>query len=288
MAAGEILVSDGAIGTQLMERDLQSGECPESFNLVHPEIVEEIARLYSEAGSDIVHTNTFGATSLKLSRYGLSGEFEEINRSAVIAARRGASGSTSISGSIGPTGCTLKPYGDSAPEEIAESYRDQIEILHEEDVDLLCIETMTDLREAILAIEAARSISSEIPVMATMTFDPTPRGYFTIMGINIETASKGLEEAGADIIGSNCGNGSEKMLEIAREFRKHTTLPLLIQPNAGLPELEEGRIVYRETPEFMAGRAGELIDLGVSIIGGCCGTTPEHIRALRNLVDNLN
>jgi 5-methyltetrahydrofolate--homocysteine methyltransferase len=140
---------------------------------------------------------------------------------------------------------------------------------------------MTDIAEAKLAVRAARSVSSSIPVVATMTFDPTPRGFFTVFGVNIETAAKDLEQFGANVVGSNCGNGIEKMVEIAREFKKHSNLPVIIQSNAGLPELKDGKVFYPETPEFMAEKSKELVELGVEIIGGCCGTTPEHIRALR-------
>ena len=136
-----------------------------------------------------------------------------------------------------------------------------------------------------LAVEAARSISSDIPIVASMTFDPTPRGFFTVMGTDIATAALELTAAGANVVGSNCGRGSDDMVEVAREFRRHTDGPLIIQPNAGLPELEDGRAVYRETPTYMAERAKVLMEFGVGIIGGCCGTTPEHVAALREVVD---
>ena len=151
-------------------------------------------------------------------------------------------------------------------------------------VDVLCIETMIDLSEAKLAIEAARSISADLPVMATMTFDATPRGFYTIMGNDVASAATGLTEAGADLVGSNCGNGIETMIDIAREFRACTDGPLLIQPNAGMPQMVDGRAAYDETPEFTAEQALKLFDLGVQVIGGCCGTTPEHTRALREVL----
>ena len=161
----------------------------------------------------------------------------------------------------------------------------QAQALVEAGVDAITIETMTDLREATIALQAVRDISADLPLLATMTFDRTPRGFFTVMGVNIERAAKGLAEAGAEVVGSNCGNGSETMVEIAREFARCTDAPLLIQPNAGLPKLIEGKNVYGESPEFMATQAAALLDLGVKIIGGCCGTTPGHIRALRALVN---
>jgi 5-methyltetrahydrofolate--homocysteine methyltransferase len=153
-------------------------------------------------------------------------------------------------------------------------------------VDCIVVETMTDLLEAQLAVRAAREVAPATPVLATMTFDPTPRGYFTIMGVSVAAATAGLTAAGADAVGSNCGNGIEHMVAIAREFRRHTQGPLVIQANAGLPRIVGGQTVYDETPEFMADRARELLALGVSIIGGCCGTTPAHVAALRSMVDD--
>ena len=171
------------------------------------------------------------------------------------------------------------------------SFVQQTKALVDAGVDLLCIETMIDLTEAVLAVEAAQVATNgadrKIPVMATMTFDKIPRGFFTIMGVDIPTAARALEKSGADIIGSNCGNGIENMIEIAREFRAHTDLPIIIQSNAGLPQPRGGGVIYPETPEFMAEKAVELVEAGVSIIGGCCGTTPDHIRAIRNAVAAL-
>jgi 5-methyltetrahydrofolate--homocysteine methyltransferase len=168
---------------------------------------------------------------------------------------------------------------------VREAFARQIGALVAAGADLLCIETMIDLREAEHAIEAARIVSADIPVIATMTFDPTPRGFFTVMSVTIERACSDLVEAGADIVGSNCGNGVDRMVEIAREFARHTSVPVIIQSNAGLPEHHAGELVYPESPDFMEARVGELMDLGVSIIGGCCGTTPAHIRAIRSAID---
>jgi 5-methyltetrahydrofolate--homocysteine methyltransferase len=153
-------------------------------------------------------------------------------------------------------------------------------------VDAIAVETMTDLDEACLAVRAAKEVSAAVPVMATMTFDVTPGGFYTIMGATIERAARRLVEAGADLVGSNCGNGAERMVEVANEFRRHARVPLVFRPNAGLPEIRDGVPIYPETPEFMAERAAELLRLGVSVIGGCCGTTPDHIRALRRMVDS--
>ena len=287
LADGAVLVCDGAMGTMLLKGGLESGAPPESANLSRPEIIEEIARLYLEAGADIIQTNTFGGCPLKLAMYGLDEQTEAINHAAVQAVRNAVDDRALVSGSCGPSGKMLKPYGDTEPEEMYSAFRRQMEALIGAGVDVICVETMTAVEEAALAIKAARDVNPDIPVMATMTFDATPRGYFTIMGVTVEQAAAELMSAGADVVGSNCGNGIEPMIEIAWLFRACTDRPLLIQPNAGLPETKDGELVYSETPEFMAEKARELIAAGVSIIGGCCGTTPEHIRALREVVDSM-
>jgi len=284
LKSGEVLTADGAMGSLLIERGLPTGDCPERWNLDHPEVLEEIARLYAEAGAQIVQTNTFGGSPLKLSHYGLDICTEQINVTAVRAVRKAVSADVLVSASCGPTGRMLKPYGDVEPEEISAAFERQLKAILAEGVDMICIETMMDLGEATLAVQAARSVSTTIPIAATMTFDLTKHGFFTVMGVTIEQAAIALAEAGADIVGSNCGNGIDNMVAIAEEFHKHSNQPILIQSNAGLPEMVDNQIVYRETPEFMAARVPRLLESGVGIIGGCCGTTPAHITALRTAI----
>ncbi len=282
---GEVVIGDGAWGTLLMQRGLAPGQAPETFNLERPEIIGEIAGLYLDAGAEIITTNTFGASPLKLEAHSLQDRTEEINRRAVEAAKKAAAGRAWISGSVGPTGRLLKPYGDTEPEVIRSGFDRQIRALVAAGAGLICIETMTDLAEAVLAVRAARAADTQIPIMATMTFEDTPRGYYTMMGMTVRQAAAGLADAGADIVGSNCGNGIETMTRIAREFCACTSLPVAIQANAGLPVVRGGATVYPETPEFFAARAGDLLAAGVRIIGGCCGTGPDHIRALRSARD---
>jgi 5-methyltetrahydrofolate--homocysteine methyltransferase len=286
VSRGRVLLADGAIGSLLMARGLARGAAPESLNLSHPEILEEIARLYLDAGAQIIQTNTFGASPLKLANYGLADQTVAINENAVRAVRRAVGERAYVSASCGPSGKILLPYGDTEAEKMSESFKTQMKSLIDAGVDIICVETMSDINEAQLAIQAARSVSPSIPIMATMTFEATARGFFTIMGVTIEKACRELEKAGANLIGSNCGNGSEQMVAIAREFRKFTSLPLLIQANAGVPELRDGQVHYPETPEYMAKMSLELIKAGVAVIGGCCGTTPEHIRAMRAVLDD--
>jgi 5-methyltetrahydrofolate--homocysteine methyltransferase len=282
---GEVLIGDGALGTQLIARGLAPGEAPESWNLTRPEVLEEIARLYVEAGSEFVSTNSFGGSPIKLAACGLGERMEEINRAAVAAVRRAVGRRALVLGSCGPCGRLLTPYGDEDPAEVRAGFVAQMRVLVDAGVDLLGIETMTDLREAVLAVEAAREATGgSIPIAVTMTFERTRRGFFTIMGNDIPTSAATLAAAGADIIGSNCGKGIDEMIAVARGFRAATDMPLLFQPNAGLPKVEGGRLLYRETPEVFAARARDLVAAGASILGGCCGTTPEHIRLARQAV----
>ena len=278
-----LLIADGALGTMLFKKGLKPGESPERFNLEHPEVLEEIAKEYFLAGAEIIQTNTFGASPFKLEAVALEPKTEEVNAAAVRAVRKAVGDKAYVSGSCGPCGKLLKPFGNADGDVVYESFRRQMKILIDEGIDLICIETMTDLNEALLAVRAARSLSPTLPVFATMTFDATPRGFFTVMGNSIEEAAGALTAAGATVTGSNCGNGIVKMIRVAEEFKKHTTLPLIIQSNAGIPTLKHGVLEYPEDPEFMAEKTRELITMGVKVIGGCCGTTPEHIAAIRKI-----
>jgi 5-methyltetrahydrofolate--homocysteine methyltransferase len=283
---GDVIVGDGALGTMLMQRGLKHGDSPEAFNLIKPHILQEIASLYLEAGAEIIATNSFGASPLRLRQFSLEKETEAINRNAVEAVRRAVQDRAYISGSVGPSSRFLKPFGDTEPEEVFSSFQRQIRALLDAGVDLICIETMTDVNEATLAIQATRSIDITIPIMATVTFGKTPQGFFTFMGSSVKKASAELEKSGANIVGSNCGDGMESMVMIAREFRDCANVPVAIQGNAGLPAAEGSILIYPETPEFVAEKVKELLQLGIQIIGGCCGTTPEHIRAIRQVVDS--
>jgi 5-methyltetrahydrofolate--homocysteine methyltransferase len=283
---GEILVADGAMGTMLFQKGLAPGDCPESYNLSRPEILEDIARQYLAAGAEIIQTNTFGASRLKLTQYYLEEKLEEIIRSAVYCVRKAVGDKAYISASCGPSGEMLLPYGTISEEAMFENFREQMAAFSKAGVDVICIETMTDLNEAVLAIRAAKAAMPATPLMATMTFDKIPRGYFTVMGVSIEKAVEGLTHAGADIVGSNCGHGIDKMIDIASQIRALTDKPILIQSNAGLPLQENGQLVYPESPAYFSDRIEALIEAGANIIGGCCGTTPDHVRAIRTVVDS--
>ncbi|MBT3635065.1 MAG: methionine synthase [Candidatus Marinimicrobia bacterium] len=282
---GNVLVADGAMGTMLFKAGLKSGECPELLNLEKPEIPADVARQYFNAGSHIIFTNTFGASPVKLADFGLADKAVEINSEAVRIVRKVVGDKAFIAGSCGPSGKMLQPYGESKPDELFSSFKIQAEALINAGADIICIETMSDIQEALLALKATRSISASFPVMVTLTYDKTARGFYTYMGIDIDSTIKKLENEGVDVIGSNCGNGFENMVEIAKQFKKLTSIPLLIQANAGQPRLTGDGLIYDETPDFFAENTRKLIDIGVSIIGGCCGTTPAHISAIRQVID---
>ncbi len=276
---GELLISDGATGTFLQQHGLEPGGCPEEFNASHPEVVREMARRYFEAGSEMVLTNSFGGSVFMQKKYGHGERVEEFNRLAAEHARSQASQGGFVVGSVGPTGEFLEPLGPVSESEMYDAFLEQVKALEAGGADGVVVETMTAVEEATLAVRAARE-NTALVVMATMVFDKGPRGFFTMMGVTPERAVHAMEEAGAHVVGSNCGNGIDNMVDIARLMRAETDGFLLIHSNAGIPAMRSGEIIYPETPDYMAERFRQLADLGVNIIGGCCGTGPEHIKAL--------
>ena len=280
---GDLLISDGATGTFLQQHGLEPGGCPEEFNASHPEVVREMARLYFEAGSDMVLTNSFGGSAFMQKKYGHGDRVTEFNALAAEHARSQAPIGGFVIGSVGPTGEFLEPLGQVSESEMYDAFAEQVKALEAGGADGVVVETMTAVEEAELAVRAARD-NTGLVVMATMVFDKGPRGFFTMMGVTPERAVQAMEHAGAHVIGSNCGNGIDNMVDIARRMRSETDGFLLIHSNAGIPAMRRGQIIYPESPEYMAERFKELADLGVNIIGGCCGTGPDHIRALASVV----
>ena len=272
-----VLVLDGAMGTMLQERGLKPGGCPEEMNLQAPEVVEAVHRAYAEAGADILVSNTFGGSRIKLAHYGLEGRVAEINARAVEIARRAAGPQRFVGGSIGPTGRFLEPVGDAGFDEMVEIFGEQVRAMAGAGADLLTLETFLDIRELRAAVIACREFSS-LPVIAQMTFDDGGR---SVLGTPPEAAAVTLEALGVEVIGSNCGLGIDGIFTILEKMRSVCSTPLIAQANAGLPVLEQGRTVFPGTPEQMTAYHEQLIALGVRIIGGCCGTTPTHIRAIR-------
>ena len=280
----QILISDGAWGTFLQKKGLAAGECPELWNVTHPDAVFEIAKSYIDAGSDIVLTNSFGGSPLKLKHYELESRATELNEAAATISRKAAGSDHYVFGSIGPTGAILM-MGDVSEQTLYESFRIQSEALEKGGVDAICIETMSAIDEAILAIKAAKE-STNLDVICTFTFEKTVNGdYRTMMGVSPAQMAKSVIEAGAAIIGTNCGNGFSQMSDIVKEIRTlDSSIPILVQANAGKPVIANNQTVFPESPEDMAAHVSELISAGANIIGGCCGTTPAHINAIAKVV----
>jgi 5-methyltetrahydrofolate--homocysteine methyltransferase len=284
IGSGKILLSDGALGTMLQSRGLEPGECPELWNITHRPVVYDIAESYFKAGSDIVTTNSFGANRLKLALYGLEDRVEEINETAAAICRDAAGNNRHVAGSLGPTGKMLL-MGDVTEEELFEAFSEQAVALEKGGADIIIVETMTDAAEASAAVRAARTNTGCI-VMITMTFSGDANGEFrTMMGISPEEMITAMKEAGAHVVGSNCGNGIREMIGVLDAIRKaDAEIPVIIQPNAGMPRLVDGKTVFQESPEMMASFVPELLSRKVNIIGGCCGTTPDHIREIGKMM----
>jgi 5-methyltetrahydrofolate--homocysteine methyltransferase len=277
LSQGKILVSDGAWGTFLQAKGMQPGECPESWNLSHPDEVLDIAVNYIKAGADMVETNSFGGSRFKLEKYGLGEKVRELNEAAAKISRKAAGKDKFVLGSIGPTG-KLLIMEEVTEEELYDAFKDQALALEAGGVDAIIIETMTDLDEATLAVKAAKE-NTRCEVICTMTFDKTVTNeYRTMMGVSPTEMVDKIIGAGADVIGANCGNGSREMVGIVHEIRlADSKIPVLIHANAGMPIYRDGKTVFPESPGEMAAFAGDLVKAGANIIGGCCGSTPAHI-----------
>ncbi|NIQ97478.1 MAG: dihydropteroate synthase, partial [Desulfuromonadales bacterium] len=271
-----VLVLDGAMGTMLQARGLEPGGCPEEMNLLRPEVVEGVHREFADAGADILVTNTFGGNRTKLAHYDLQDRLEMINAAGVEVARRAATSGQFVAASIGPTGRFVEPVGDASFDEMVDIFAEQVRAFAAAGADLITLETFLDIRELRAAAVACREFS-DLPVMALMTFDDGGR---TVLGTPPEAAAVTLDGLGLDVIGSNCGLGPEGIYAVLEKMRSVTNVPLISQANAGLPELRGGETVFPATPEDMTAFHERLIALGVRVVGGCCGTTPAHIRAM--------
>jgi 5-methyltetrahydrofolate--homocysteine methyltransferase len=285
------LLGDGAMGTQLMLAGLEQGNCGEEWNLTHPERVLTIQRRYAEAGSECILTNTFGGSRIMLNRHSNGHKVSDINKAAVHIAREAFNGKDGcVLGDIGPFGGLLEPYGDFSQAEVGAAFREQAKALVEAGADAIIIETQTSLEELLLGITAAKEAGATC-VIGSMAYDVTLDGstFRTMMGVDPERAAEFLQEHGADIVALNCGTGMdmERAREAVARYRKVTGLPLMAQPNAGQPRLVNMKVIYDEAPEQMSAGVKPLLAAGASIVGACCGSTPEHIRAFRKELDDF-
>src|SRR3989338_1347835 len=271
-----LIIFDGAMGTMLQRLGLKPGGCPDELNLTNPEMIKQVHKGYIDAGSDVVTTATFGANRIKLKEYNLENKLREINLKSAKKAREAAGKKGFVAGGLGPTGKFVEPIGDLSFDETVAVFSEQVNALKDGGVDLIIIETMMDMREMRAAIIAAKA--SGLPVVATMTFDESMR---TVLGTPPEAFAIIAEGLGCDVIGANCSLGIEGIYKAVAAMSRVTKLPLIAQPNAGIPYLKDGKTIFPATPEEMAAYVPKLIDAGVRIIGGCCGTTPEHIKAMK-------
>jgi 5-methyltetrahydrofolate--homocysteine methyltransferase len=278
------VVTDGAWGTELQARGLDIGDMPDVWNLLHPERVAEVADAYVEAGSKVILTNTFGANRIRLEGHTLAGRVKDINSQGVGISRRAAASRALVFASIGPTG-KLLITGETTKDELKAAFEEQATALAEAEANALVVETMSDLEEAMIAVSAAHQTG--LPVVACMVFDSGRDKDRTAMGVTIEHAVEGLLSAGADVVGANCGQGIAGFINTCKRFRAATTAPVWIKANAGMPELVNGRTVYRTTPDAFANHIPDLLASGANFIGGCCGTNPFFIRAVRDRLDPL-
>ena len=284
----DILLLDGATGSHLIAKGLPTGECPELWNISHKKQVQEIAVMYFTAGSDAVLTNTFGGSFLKLSSYGLQNRTHELNYAGARNAIEVKPSGRFVFGSIGPCGKILLPYGEVSEDEVTDSFRLQAKSLADAGVDGFMLETFLDIRELLCAVNAVKQVC-ELPFLASLTYQLTPRGFFTMMGTGIEEEVAILIETGAFAIGSNCGNGIANMVQVGQQLRLASgAMKLLLKPNAGEPVLKDGVTCYTEDASDFKNHFAELAALKPLILGGCCGTDAAHISVLRKLIDGLN
>jgi len=276
---------DGATGTVLMESGHVASHSPIRLNLEQPDLVADLHKQYYDAGSDIVVANTFGGNPMKLAAEGLEQRLEALNREGVRLAQAVRPAGRFVAGDMGPCGKMLKPLGDVAPEDLQNNFFKQASVLIDAGVDLIAIETMYSLEEALLAVSGVRQ-AGDILLLVSMTFNQNPNGFFTMMGENIARCTGALEKAGVDMIGANCTLNSADIIRVTTELRASTAKPILIQPNAGQPVTVKGVTWYEQTPAEFAADAEKIKQAGADMIGGCCGTRPEFISEVAAVLDD--
>ena len=280
----EGLVFDGAMGSMLISKGITGSEAPEIWNLKHPDIILEIHRAYYEAGSDVASANTYGACAIKLKKMGVTQSVEDVNRSGVRIARKACGKGQYVAGELGSLGDMLEPAGPVSFNDAVDCFAQQAGILEDEGVDVFLIETIFDINIGLAAIKAVRSVSKK-PIFCSLTFKKMKKGFFTIFGNNPKDSMKSLVKAGASAVGANCSMGSQTMIDLAHEIRKSVDIPVIIMPNAGMPETGKGNAVfYPEDEIFFADSIRKIRELGVEIVGGCCGTTPKYISKIKEVI----
>ena len=279
-----IVLFDGGSGTELQALGLQVGDAPEKWNLDNPGPIKTVHTKYVNAGANVLTTNSFGGSPHKLKTIHLEDKAYEINKTAASIAKSAAGNNVLVAGSVGPTGVMLM-MGEISEQDMATGFEIQIKGLIDGGADLIIIETMSDLDEVKLALKAAKKLTKK-PIVCSFTFEPGAKGFRTMMGVDIAAAVNIVEEYGAQIVGTNCGVGIDNAIKIVAELRAFTKLPILAEPNAGLPKLVDGKTEYLETPETMAAKIPDIVNAGANIIGGCCGTTPSHIVAFKKVIPN--
>jgi len=279
-----IVLLDGGMGTELIRHGFPQGACPESWNVEKPETVKKIHTSYFEAGSDVVLTNSFGGNKIKLLSHNLADKCYELNRAAAIIANEAKPAGKFVAGSMGPTGKFLKPHGEFTPEEFEEAYAEQAKGLSDGGVDFLLIETQYDLQEALCAWRGAQQVT-DLPIFVTMTFNRHPRGFFTLMGNSVEQCLKTFEQEGIPVAGTNCTLNSADMVDLVKIMREKTELPLIAQANAGKPSVsEEGEVSYAQEIDDYVSYIPQMVENGANIIGGCCGTNPDYIKRMADIL----
>ena len=281
--AARPLLLDGGLGSLLIAMGLEAGRSPDWWTIEHPERIGEVHRRYAEAGSDLVVTNTFGANPAKLAAVGLAGRCGELCERAVRIARQAVPAGTLVGGDVGPTGHMLPPVGTASEAEFEDAFARQASALAGAGVDVIVIETMYDVREALAAVRAARATG--LAVVVSMTFDKKKRGFFTIMGNALGPTLSALAEAGASVVGCNCTLTSDTMVEAVVEAVRATDRPIVAQPNAGVPRATPDGVGYDATPDRFASDLAAMVAAGARMVGGCCGTDPEFIRKAREAID---
>ena len=281
----KIVLFDGAFGTELIKRGLKPGKVPDILNIENPNSIIEIHKSYYEAGSDMCQTNTFGSTPLNLRRHKLEDQIQEIIESALDNIKKVCPTGRLIVGDIGPTGEFRPPVGDASPEEWHSSFKMQAELL-EKGVNLYHVETISDLEEIVAAIRAIREVSNK-PIIASITYKKTKRGFFTIMGDSLEKCIRSLESENVDVIGANCTLGSNDMLDLVKQAMEMTNIPVSAKPNAGQPRMEGLQTFYDQPIEEFVMDIQKMINLGVKVVGGCCGTSPKTINEIRKIIDKI-